>query len=53
MSVYTQLTTEQFTTFCAKFSLTFKKATPITQGIKNSNWFIETADDKDGNPSYV
>ncbi|WP_394261153.1 homoserine kinase [Moraxella boevrei] len=53
MSVYTQLTNEQFSEFCNKFGVSFKKATPITQGVKNSNWFIETADNTDGNPSFV
>lgn len=53
MSVYTHLTDEQFGQFCRRFGLDFKRATPITQGIKNSNWFIETTDDADGEPSYV
>lgn len=31
MSVYTQLTNEQFSEFCNKFGVSFKKATPITK----------------------
>ena len=53
MSVYTQLTTEQFATFCQNFGVSFARAIPITQGIKNSNWFIQTTDDSDGEHSYV
>ena len=53
MSVYTQLTTEQFATFCQNFGVSFARAIPITQGIKNSNWFIQTTDDNDGEHSYV
>ena len=53
MSVYTQLTTEQFATFCQNFGVSFARAIPITQGIKNSNWFIQTNDDNDGEHSYV
>ncbi len=53
MSVYTHLTDAQFSEFCQRFGVNFKKAIPITQGIKNSNWFIQTQDDKDGEPSYV
>lgn len=53
MSVYTHLTDAQFSEFCCRFGVNFKKAIPITQGIKNSNWFIQTQDDKDGEPSYV
>ncbi len=53
MSVYTQLTNEQFATFCQSFGVSFARAIPITQGIKNSNWFIQTTDDSDGEHSYV
>ncbi|PYE38552.1 homoserine kinase [Psychrobacter fozii] len=53
MSVYTQLTNDQFATFCQSFGVSFVRAIPITQGIKNSNWFIQTTDDVDGAYSYV
>lgn len=53
MSVYTQLTDDQFATFCQRFGVSFARAVPITQGIKNSNWFIQTTDDVDGAHSYV
>ncbi|MDO4440732.1 MAG: homoserine kinase [Moraxella sp.] len=53
MSVYTHLSDDEFFAFCGLFGLTFKSATPITQGIKNSNWFIQIADDKDGATSHV
>ncbi|TXD96254.1 homoserine kinase [Psychrobacter frigidicola] len=53
MSVYTQLTDEQFAAFCQSFGVSFARAIPITQGIKNSNWFIQTTDDNDGDYSYV
>ena len=53
MSVYTQLTDDQFATFCQRFGVSFVRAIPITQGIKNSNWFIQTTDDSDGAHSYV
>ena len=53
MSVYTQLTDEQFAAFCQRFGVSFARAIPITQGIKNSNWFIQTTDDVDGAHSYV
>ncbi|MEK6217657.1 MAG: homoserine kinase [Psychrobacter sp.] len=53
MSVYTQLTNDQFAAFCQSFGVSFARAIPITQGIKNSNWFIQTTDDVDGAPSYV
>ena len=53
MSVYTQLTDDQFAAFCQRFGITFARAIPITQGIKNSNWFIQTTDDVDGAHSYV
>lgn len=42
MSVYTQLTKQEFASYCHKFGQSFFKAEPITQGIKNSNWFIYT-----------
>ena len=53
MSVYTQLTDAQFAAFCQRFGVSFARAIPITQGIKNSNWFIQTTDDNDGAHSYV
>ncbi len=53
MSVYTQLTDDQFASFCQRFGVSFARAIPITQGIKNSNWFIQTTDDKEGEHSYV
>ena len=53
MSVYTQLTDDQFADFCQRFGVSFARAIPITQGIKNSNWFIQTTDDVDGAHSYV
>ena len=53
MSVYTQLTDDQFATFCQRFGVSFARAIPITQGIKNSNWFIQATDDVDGAHSYV
>lgn len=53
MSVYTHLSEDQFTAFCQAFGVSFAKAIPITQGIKNSNWFIQTGDDADGDYSYV
>lgn len=53
MSVYTHLTEDQFSAFCHAFGVTFAKAIPITQGVKNSNWFIQTADDAEGKYSYV
>ncbi|WP_350562137.1 homoserine kinase [Psychrobacter sp. CAL346-MNA-CIBAN-0220] len=53
MSVYTQLTDDQFAEFCQSFGVSFARAIPITQGIKNSNWFIQTTDDAEGAHSYV
>lgn len=53
MSVYTQLTEQQFNDFCQAFGVAFARAIPITQGIKNSNWFIETQTDATGTPSWV
>ena len=53
MSVYTQLTNDQFAAFCQSFGVSFARAIPITQGIKNSNWFIQTTDDVEGAHSYV
>lgn len=53
MSVYTQLSESQFHHFCARFGVEFARAIPITQGIKNSNWFIESSSDKAGEPSLV
>lgn len=53
MSVYTHLSEDEFFAFCGLYNVTFHKATPITQGIKNSNWFIQTDSDPDGDFSYV
>lgn len=53
MSVYTQLSDAQFAAFCQSFGVAFARAIPITQGIKNSNWFIQTTDDSDTEHSYV
>lgn len=53
MSVYTQLSDRQFSDFCQAFGVDFAHAIPITQGIKNSNWFIQTSEDKVGEPSLV
>lgn len=51
MSVYTQLSEDEFFAFCSLYNVKFKRAMPITQGIKNSNWFIQTDDENDF--SYV
>lgn len=53
MSVYTRLSDDEFFAFCSLYNVKFKQAIPITQGIKNSNWFIQTNDDKDTEFSYV
>lgn len=53
MSVYTHLSEDQFATFCHRFGVSFSKAIPITQGVKNSNWFIQTTEDAEGEYSYV
>lgn len=53
MSVYTHLSEDQFTAFCQAFGVSFSKAIPITQGVKNSNWFIQTTEDDEGKYSYV
>lgn len=53
MSVYTQLSDDQFAAFCHAFGVEFMRALPITQGIKNSNWFIQTPSDKGDERSYV
>lgn len=53
MSVYTHLSEDQFSMFCQAFGVEFVKAYGITQGIKNSNWFIQTSDDAEGEYSYV
>lgn len=53
MSVYTQLTDDQFASFCKRFGVSFARAIPITQGIKNSNWFIQTTADSAGEYSFV
>lgn len=53
MSVYTQLSDVQFREFCQVFGVEFAKAIPITQGIKNSNWFIQTTSDNEGEASFV
>ncbi|UYZ68269.1 homoserine kinase [Moraxella bovis] len=53
MSVYTHLSDDEFFAFCGLFGVKFKKAIPITQGIKNSNWFIQTDSDVGDEFSYV
>ena len=53
MSVYTHLSEDQFAAFCHRFGVSFSKAIPITQGVKNSNWFIQTTEDAEGEYSYV
>lgn len=53
MSVYTHLSDDEFFAFCGLFGVAFKKAAPITQGIKNSNWFIQTDSDEDDEFSHV
>ncbi|MCG7411384.1 homoserine kinase [Moraxella nonliquefaciens] len=53
MSVYTHLSDDEFFAFCGLFGVTFKKAVPITQGIKNSNWFIQTDSDVGDEFSHV
>lgn len=45
MSVYTQLSEDEFFAFCGLYGVKFAKAIPIVQGVKNSNWFIQTDDD--------
>lgn len=53
MSVYTHLSEDEFFAFCGLFGVKFKRATPITQGIKNSNWFIQTDGDAGDEFSHV
>ncbi|OOR89605.1 homoserine kinase [Moraxella caviae] len=53
MSVYTHLSDDEFFAFCGLYGVKFKKAIPITQGIKNSNWFIQTDTDEGDDFSYV
>ncbi|MFW2177760.1 MULTISPECIES: homoserine kinase [unclassified Moraxella] len=57
MSVYTHLSEDEFFAFCGLYGVKFAKAIPIVQGVKNSNWFIQTdADlnsDKGNDFSYV
>lgn len=53
MSVYTHLSHDEFFAFCSLFGVTFKKAIPIVQGIKNSNWFIQAEHDHGDDFSYV
>lgn len=53
MSVYTHLSEDEFYAFCGLYGVDFKKAIPIVQGVKNSNWFIQTNADADGDFSYV
>ncbi|MFA9486479.1 MULTISPECIES: homoserine kinase [unclassified Moraxella] len=53
MSVYTHLSDDEFFAFCGLFGVKFNKAIPITQGIKNSNWFIQTDTDSGESFSYV
>lgn len=51
MSVYTQLSCQDFAYYCAQFGVAFVKAEPIAQGIKNSNWFI--TQEGDDRPRFV
>ncbi|MFB6348674.1 homoserine kinase [Moraxella marmotae] len=53
MSVYTHLSDDEFFAFCGLFGVKFVRAIPIVQGIKNSNWFIQTDGDKGDDFSYV
>ncbi|MDO5651094.1 MAG: homoserine kinase [Moraxella sp.] len=53
MSVYTHLSEDEFFAFCGLFGITFKRAIPIVQGVKNSNWFIQTDKDAGDDFSYV
>lgn len=53
MSVYTHLSDDEFFAFCGLFGVKFRRATAIVQGIKNSNWFIQTDSDEDGEFSHV
>lgn len=53
MSVYTHLSDDEFFAFCGLYGVSFKKAIPIVQGVKNSNWFIQTDDDAGDDFSYV
>ncbi len=52
MSVYTLLSDDEFCQFCQAVGVDFDRAVPITQGIKNSNWFIYSQP-KSQKPSYV
>ncbi|OOS03549.1 homoserine kinase [Moraxella cuniculi DSM 21768] len=53
MSVYTHLSDDEFFAFCGLYGVPFRQATAIVQGIKNSNWFIQTDNDTDDDFSYV
>lgn len=53
MSVYTHLSDDEFFAFCGLFGVKFKKAIPIVQGVKNSNWFIQKDSDVGDEFSYV
>ena len=53
MSVYTHLSDDEFFAFCGLYGVKFKKAIPIVQGVKNSNWFIQTDSDQGSDFSYV
>ncbi|MDO4894584.1 homoserine kinase [Moraxella sp.] len=53
MSVYTHLSEDEFFAFCGLYGVNFKNAIPIVQGVKNSNWFIQTTTDADDDFSYV
>lgn len=53
MSVYTHLSDDEFYAFCGLYGVPFKKAIPIVQGIKNSNWFVQTDRDVGEDFSYV
>lgn len=53
MSVYTHLSDDEFFAFCGLYGVKFKRAIPIVQGVKNSNWFIQTDSDVGDEFSYV
>lgn len=53
MSVYTHLSDDEFFAFCGLYGVRFRRAIPIVQGVKNSNWFIQTDTDVGDEFSYV
>lgn len=40
MSVYTEIPENQIAMFCSQFGVAMAQATPIQNGVENSNWFI-------------